>query len=87
MVRESAQRLIVVAADGTLLRFITQSAIIRFIGANKDKFQGALPKKFTDIGLHRPLNIFAVKQGQKAIEAFKLMSTEVRISYMLELSR
>jgi CBS domain-containing protein len=76
MVRESAHRLIVVDSDGKLLRFLTQSAIIRFVGNNKEKFQSLLSKKLSAVGLSKAVNVFTVKSGDKAIEAFKLMSTE-----------
>lgn len=78
MVRQTAHRVIVVDEEGRLLRFLTQSTILRFIGANKEKFQGLLTKTFASVGFGKPVAVFCVKQSEKAIAAFKLMSVEVR---------
>eukprot|EP01122_Echinamoeba_exundans_P017815 TRINITY_DN9768_c0_g1_i1.p1 TRINITY_DN9768_c0_g1~~TRINITY_DN9768_c0_g1_i1.p1 ORF type:complete len:324 (+),score=94.81 TRINITY_DN9768_c0_g1_i1:42-1013(+) len=74
--RESVHRLLVTDNDGSIIQFLTQSAVLRFLSQNLEKLGGRLDQTLAQAGLAGHVTVFCIEDKEKAVEAFKLISSE-----------
>jgi CBS domain containing-hemolysin-like protein len=74
---------ILVGEDGTLVNFITQSAVVRLLANNTEKFARSASRTLADCHLNITSDLITVPRSTKAIDAFKLMRDKVCGAMML----
>lgn len=74
--QESVHRLLVVSPEGNILQFLTQSAVLRFLAENATKLGDRTDVSLASAGLASHVNVFCIEEKEKAVEAFKLISSE-----------
>eukprot|EP00730_Choanoeca_flexa_P005410 TRINITY_DN11938_c2_g1_i1.p1 TRINITY_DN11938_c2_g1~~TRINITY_DN11938_c2_g1_i1.p1 ORF type:complete len:310 (+),score=80.99 TRINITY_DN11938_c2_g1_i1:154-1083(+) len=64
---------ILVGDDGALVNFITQSAVVRLLAQNIEKFPASAKLTLADCHLNTPSDMITVDRSTTAIDTFKLM--------------
>eukprot|EP00730_Choanoeca_flexa_P005411 TRINITY_DN11938_c2_g1_i2.p1 TRINITY_DN11938_c2_g1~~TRINITY_DN11938_c2_g1_i2.p1 ORF type:complete len:236 (+),score=54.34 TRINITY_DN11938_c2_g1_i2:154-861(+) len=68
---------ILVGDDGALVNFITQSAVVRLLAQNIEKFPASAKLTLADCHLNTPSDMITVDRSTTAIDTFKLMRDKV----------